>query len=89
MHTSKSEFLKKPFPWRCKTCREQAVYETVLDYVGTRFYDSGEITVKVPGLKTPKCVKCGQVAPDDEALVEIERAFAAELERQAATRKSA
>lgn len=89
MHTNKSEFPKKPFPWRCSNCREQAVYEAVVDYVGTRYYDGVECTVKVPGLKTPKCVKCGQVAPDAEALVDIERAFDAELQRQAETRRSA
>jgi hypothetical protein len=89
MHTNKSEFPKKPFPWRCSNCQEQAVYEAVVDYVGTRFCDSGEISVKVLGLKTPKCAHCGQVKPDTEALVEIERAFDAELQRQAEIRESA
>jgi hypothetical protein len=80
---------KKPFPWRCSNCREKAVREATVDYVATRYYDGIECTVKVNRLKTPKCQKCGQVAPDAEALAEIEQAFANERARQASARKSA
>jgi hypothetical protein len=89
MHTNKSNFAKKPFPWRCSNCREQSVREAIVDYVATRVYDGVECTVKVEGLRTPKCEKCGQVAPDTEALEKIEHAFAIEREHQANTRKSA
>ncbi len=63
--------------------------EAIVDYAATRVYDGVECTVKVDGLKTPKCEKCGQVAPDTEALEEIEHAFDIERQQQAATRKSA
>jgi hypothetical protein len=89
MHTSKSNSSKKPFPWRCSNCREQSVREAIVDYVATRVYDGVECTVKVQGLRTPKCEKCGQVAPDSEALEEIERAFDLERQQQAQARKSA
>ncbi len=89
MHTNKSDFPKKPFPWRCSNCLQQSVREAIVDYVATRVYDGVECTIKVNGLKTPKCENCGQVRPDAEALEEIELAFDAELQHQAEIRKSA
>jgi len=89
MHTNKSNHAKKPFPWRCTRCREKAVREATVDYVATRVYDGVECTVTINGLKTPQCDKCGQVAPDAEALEQIELAFDIERKREAETRKSA
>jgi hypothetical protein len=78
-----------PFPWRCSNCREKAVHAATVDYVATRYYEGVECTVRLSGLKTPRCQKCGQVAPDADALAVIEQAFAAERLRQASSRKSA
>jgi hypothetical protein len=66
---------KKPFPWRCSRCGEQAVYEAVVDYVTTEYHGVMPYTVKIDGLKAPKCTKCGQVAPDLEARDVITAAF--------------
>lgn len=69
------KYDKKPFPWRCSKCREQAVHGTVVDYVTTEYHDGHAYTVKVDGLKTPRCVKCGQIAPDSEAMDLINDVF--------------
>ena len=50
-----------------------------MDYTTQRHHDGREYTVKVDGLKTPKCEKCGQVAPDGEALEAITRAFVRQI----------
>jgi hypothetical protein len=86
MHMNKN---KKPFPWRCSNCREKSVREAIVDYVATRVYEGIEYTVKVDRLTTPRCGNCGQVAPDADALEVIERAFSAEIQREAEARKSA
>ena len=52
-------YEKKPFPWTCGTCRQKTVYGTAVDYVGTEYHDRCEYTVKIDGLKTPKCTNCG------------------------------
>jgi DNA-binding transcriptional regulator YiaG len=61
-------YEKKPFPWNCSKCRAQAVYGATVDYVGTEHHDGRVYTVKIDGLKTPKCANCGQVMLDAEAL---------------------
>jgi putative zinc finger/helix-turn-helix YgiT family protein len=62
---------KKPFPWSCTNCQEQAVYGATVDYVAKRRHDGREYTVKIDGLKTPKCANCGQVMLDSDALETI------------------
>jgi DNA-binding XRE family transcriptional regulator len=73
------KYEKNPFPWRCSNCREQAVFEAVVDYATQMYHDGHEYTVKVDALKTPRCVKCGQVAPDAEALEFLDGIFVRQL----------
>jgi DNA-binding transcriptional regulator YiaG len=70
---------KKPFPWRCAKCGEQAVYGATVDYSRTMHHDGKTYTVTVPGLKTPKCVKCGQVMLDAEAMETLDGVFMRQL----------
>jgi DNA-binding transcriptional regulator YiaG len=70
-----AKYQKKPFPWNCSNCRQQAVYGAVVDYVGTEYHDGHAYSVKIDGLKTPKCVNCGQTMLDIEALDVITAAF--------------
>lgn len=70
---------KKPFPWRCSSCGEQAVYGAVVNYTATKHHERQAYTVKVDGLKTPKCAKCGRVAPDSEAMEIIDAVFVRQL----------
>jgi DNA-binding transcriptional regulator YiaG len=69
------KYEKKPFPWRCGRCGEQAVYGAIVDYTTTEYHGALPHTVTIAGLKTPKCAKCGQVAPDLEARDAITAAF--------------
>ena len=74
-----SNYEKKPFPWRCSNCQRQTVYGATVDYTGTMHHDMQEYTVKVDGLKTPKCTNCGQVLLDAEALEFLDAVFVRQL----------
>jgi putative zinc finger/helix-turn-helix YgiT family protein len=73
------KYDKKPFPWRCSNCGEQAVYGATVDYAATMHHDGREYVVKVDGLKTPKCGQCGQVMLDIEALEFLDDVFISQL----------
>ena len=72
-------YNKKPFPWRGSNCGEQAIYGAVVDYSTTMHYERQAYTVKVDGLKTPKCAKCGRVAPGSEAMEILDDVFLRQL----------
>jgi len=72
-------FDKKPFPWRCSKCGEQAVYGANVDYATTMHHDGHDYAVKVDGLKAARCVKCGQIKLDAEALEFLDGVFIRQL----------
>src|SRR5580658_6469998 len=72
---SKFDRGKKPFPWRCSRCREKAVFSAVVSYSLDIGHDGRMYHVKIERLKSPKCKKCGQVAPDSAANEKITLAF--------------
>jgi len=51
------------------------MYGAVVDYATTMHHDLHEYKVKIDGLKTPKCVNCGQVMLDAEAMDILHAAF--------------
>jgi len=51
------------------------VYGATVDYATTMHHDGHAYTVKVDGLKTPSCVKCGQMMLDAEALAFLDDVF--------------
>jgi putative zinc finger/helix-turn-helix YgiT family protein len=75
---SKNSTTKKPFPWKCVNCREKAVYEEIVTHEVDVEHDGRTYHVKIDGLKTPKCSKCGEVQPDSEANETITLAFIAQ-----------
>src|ERR1022692_3532120 len=74
MHMNKNEG-RKPYPWRCSKCREQAVYGATADYTTKMHHDGREYTVTIDGLKTPKCANCGRVKLDSQALEALDAAL--------------
>src|SRR5450755_16779 len=76
---SKNRRAQKPFPWTCSNCREKAVYEGAIDYQIDLERDGQTYYIRLPGLKTPRCRKCGTPTLDTEANTKITR----ELLRQA------
>jgi putative zinc finger/helix-turn-helix YgiT family protein len=66
---------KKPFPWKCPVCKEKAVREAIVNHVVKVEHDGRTYSVKVDGLKTPRCDKCGEICPDAEAYEQITLAF--------------
>ena len=59
---------RKPYPWRCGKCREQAVYGATVDYTTQMYHYDRVYTVKIDGLQMPKCKNCGQVMLDSDAM---------------------
>ena len=66
---------KKPFPWKCPVCKERAVREAIVNHVVDMEHDGRTYSVKVDGLKTPRCDNCGEICPDAEAYRQITLAF--------------
>jgi len=65
----------KPFPWKCQNCGQRAVHDDVVSYPVSVEYDNRTYNLTVPGLKAPRCQKCGEVFPDAEANRQISAAF--------------
>lgn len=76
---SKNKRPQKPFPWTCSNCREKAVYEGAIDYEIDLERDGQTYHINLPGLKTPRCRKCGTPTLDSEANKKI----TAEMRRMA------
>jgi putative zinc finger/helix-turn-helix YgiT family protein len=69
----------KPFPWKCGHCRERAVNPTVIPYATEAEYDGRIYTVTVPGLKVPRCERCGELVLDSTANRQISYALRQQL----------
>ena len=72
---SKNNRGRKPYPWTCGNCRQQAVYEGVTDFEQDLDFDDRTYHIKISNLKTPRCRKCGTVLLDSEANEKITAAF--------------
>src|SRR5271157_4821175 len=67
----------KPFPWKCRTCREVAVSRETTSYATDVEHDGRVYHVEVPALDVLRCTRCGVVVLDDEANQKISEAFRA------------
>ena len=67
----------KPYPWKCRTCREAAARPVTMDYRTVIEHDGRSYPVEVPGLDVVACAKCGAVVLDDAANQRISDALRA------------
>jgi DNA-binding transcriptional regulator YiaG len=74
-----NSYEKKPFPWRCTTCGEKAIYGATVDYTGTMHHELVPYSVHVPALKAARCTNCGTIKLDAEALDLLTVAFMRQL----------
>jgi putative zinc finger/helix-turn-helix YgiT family protein len=65
----------KPYPWKCRTCREREVRPAEVDYSTEVEHDGRTYHVRVPGLAVLRCDACGALVLDDEALEKVSNAF--------------
>src|SRR5206468_3107983 len=57
--------IVRPYPWKCRVCRERAVNPVVVDYTAELEHDGRVYPVTVNGLEILRCEKCGaQQLPD-------------------------
>ncbi len=69
----------RPYPWKCGTCREKAVWPINVDYTAEMRHDGAAYQVTVPGLEVLECRACQARMLSDEALDKLNEA----LRRQA------
>src|SRR3972149_3200680 len=65
--TSESQEKGKPFPWRCPECGKKEVRPAVVSHTSEIRHDGRLYTVKVPKLRVPRCVACGELIFDNDA----------------------
>jgi putative zinc finger/helix-turn-helix YgiT family protein len=65
----------KPFPWKCRTCREVAVSRERIVYATEVEHDGRAYPVTLPDLEVLRCARCGATVLDDEANRRISEAF--------------
>jgi putative zinc finger/helix-turn-helix YgiT family protein len=66
--------MKQP-PFKCPSCRKQAVYPVPEDYVTTIDHDGRSYAVTVPGLPVLICKDCGNRTLDYDANKKVSRAL--------------
>jgi putative zinc finger/helix-turn-helix YgiT family protein len=58
----------KPYPWKCATCRHQAVEPVTLSSYHTELdHDGRTYEVAVENLDVLRCTNCGAIVLDDDA----------------------
>ena len=72
---SRNKLTRKPYPWRCSNCREDAVRAGAIDYKIDLEHDGRKYHIKLNGLKTPRCRKCGTPCLDSDANTKITLEF--------------
>src|SRR5437879_966338 len=57
----------RPFPWKCRNCRQVAVSPAIVSYPARLEHDGRVYEFTVDGLKAPQCQNCHEIFPDAEA----------------------
>ena len=57
---------KRPYPWKCHTCREMGVRPVIVDYTADMDHDGRTYAITVPKLEILECEHCHtRVLPED------------------------
>lgn len=85
--------MNRPFPWKCRECRERAVSPATVDYVTELEHDGRLYPVTVNDLTVLRCEKCGSMqlpdASHERLMVALRRAAGLLTPNQITTRRSA
>ena len=65
----------KPYPLKCRTCREVAVAPAVVPYAAEVEHDGRAYPVALPALDVLRCGRCGATVLDDAANEKVSDAF--------------
>lgn len=63
--------MNRPFPWKCRECREKAVKPFVTNYTAELEHDGRLYTVSVNELSILRCEACGSQLLPDEAFAKV------------------
>src|SRR5271163_4509982 len=59
--------MRRPYPWKCSTCRERAMAPVTVDYQTEMEHDGRVYNVSVPQLQILECGNCHSRMLPDEA----------------------
>jgi putative zinc finger/helix-turn-helix YgiT family protein len=65
----------KPFPWKCRTCREVAVWPASVPFTTEVEHDGRVYRVELSALDVLRCGRCGALVLDDAANTAISEAL--------------
>jgi len=58
--------MKRPYPWKCRTCREGSVNPATVDYTAEMEHDGRSYAITIPRLDILECGTChARMLPDD------------------------
>jgi len=57
----------KPYPWKCRTCREMGVHPARITYTTDVEHDGRVYPVVIDALDVLRCDRCGAIVLDDQA----------------------
>jgi putative zinc finger/helix-turn-helix YgiT family protein len=67
--------MTRPFPWKCRKCRELSVRPVTVDYTTEMDHDGRPYTVTVPQLEILECTCCHARSLPDEAFARLAEAL--------------
>lgn len=71
---------ERPFPWRCRKCRQEQVFLDTISYTATVRHDGREYAIKVPRLTLPVCRNCGEKRFTEDVDDQINAALRTDLQ---------
>jgi hypothetical protein len=60
LQTKKHPAADKPFPWRCRQCRQEKVFLARIDYTCDINYDGRLVSITTRDVELPVCSNCGE-----------------------------
>ena len=66
---------RRPFPWRCPECLQEAVRPAVVSYNAEVKHDGKTHAVEIPALRVPRCEACAELVFGNDTDEQISRAL--------------
>jgi len=67
--------MTRPYPWKCRRCRKEAVRPKVADYTTEIEHDGRSYSVTAPNLDILECTECSARTLPDKSFEEVMNAF--------------
>lgn len=71
---------ERPFPWRCRQCRQDQVFLDTVPYTAVVRHDGREYTINISRLTLPMCRACGAKRFTEDVDEQVNIALRSELQ---------